>query len=142
MMARVIGLKCWYADGSQRAIRVQGRNRTQVAADVATLPETGFLVGMVYYDELSQDGSIRYRRALMGNDYYAIWFDDVAPPEFRDWTFVQTNTAADLDRYAGAKRLEGHWTSDDHFKAVTDAAMADYGVSAFGLVPVAGTLDT
>ena len=140
-MAKVVGFKLWFADGSKVAIRTQGRNQQQIGVDLDSLPSTGLLVVMLYYDEFSVDGKTRYRRILQGNDIYYITFDSTAPPQFRDWLFGQTNTASDLDRYPGAKSIVGQTTNDDFYKVVTTQAMGDMNMSEFGLAPKPGTTD-
>ena len=73
-MAKVVGFKCWFADGSKVSVRTQGRNRQQVEGDLAALAATGLQIIMLYYGEFSVDGKTRYRRILMGNDiYYIAW---------------------------------------------------------------------
>ena len=140
-MAKVVGFKCWFADGSKAAIRTQGRTRPQVGADLEALVDAGLLILMLYYDEFSVDGKTRYRRILQGNDFYYIAWDELAPPQFRDWLFGQTNNAADLAQYPGARALAGRTTNDDFYKVVTAQAMADMNVSELGLAPVPDTDD-
>ena len=140
-MARIAGIKIWWADGSKSVIRMDGRNQQQVGQDLAALPSSGFEIGMIYYQEFSVDGKTRYRRILQGNAIYYITFDSTAPPQFRDWLFGQTNTASDLDRYPGAKSIVGQTTNDDFYKVVTTQAMGDMNMSEFGLAPKPGTTD-
>jgi len=141
-MAKVVGFKCWFADGRKVSIRTQGRNQQQVGTDLAALAETGLQIIMLYYDEFSIDGKTRYRRMIQGNDIYYIAWDDTVPPQFRDWLFGQTNNAADPNQYPGAKVITGRTVSDDFYKFVTTLAMADMQVSEFDLTPVPGTDDT
>ena len=141
-MAKVVGFKCWFADGTKVAIRVQGRSRPQVEVDLLALPATGLQVIMLYYDEFSVDGKTRYRRILQGNDIYYIAWDDTVPPQFRDWLFGQTNNAADLAQYPGAKSMTGQTVSDDFYKFVTEQAMVDMQVSDIGVSPMPGTSDS
>ena len=141
-MARIAGIKIWWADGSKSVIRMDGRNQQQVGQDLAALPSSGFEIGMIYYQEFSVDGKTRYRRILQGNDIYYIAWDSTVPPQFRDWLFGQTNNATDLAQYPGAKAMNGQTVSDDFYKFVTTQAMADMNVSEFGLTPVPGTDDT
>ena len=141
-MAKVVGFKCWFADGSRVAIRTQGRNQQQVGVSLAALPTTGLQIIMLYYDEFSVDGKTRYRRILQGNDIYYILWDTAPPPQFRDWLFGQTNNVADLTQYPGAKAMTGQTVSDDFYKFVTAQAMADMNVSELGLTPILGTSDT
>ena len=141
-MAKVVGFKAYFADGSKVSIRTQGRNQQQVGVDLTALPATGLQVIMLYYDEFSVDGKTRYRRILQGNDIYYIAWDGTVPPQFRDWLFGQTNNAADLAQYPGAKSMTGLTVSDDFYKFVTNQAMADMNVSAFGLIPIPSTDDT
>ena len=141
-MAKVVGFKCWFADGSKVSVRTQGRSRQQVEGDLAALAATGLQIIMLYYDEFSVDGKTRYRRILQGNDIYYIAWDSTVPPQFRDWLFGQTNNAADLAQYPGAKSMTGQTVSDDFYKFVTTQAMADMNVSELGLPPAPGTDDT
>ena len=141
-MAKVVGFKCWFADGTKISVRTQGRNRQQVGVDLVGLPATGLQIIMLYYDEFSVDGKTRYRRILQGNDIYYIAFDDTVPPQFRDWLFGQTNNPADLAQYPGAKAMTGQTVSDDFYKLITEQAMVDRSVSDFGLTPASGTSDT
>ena len=140
-MAKVVGFKCWFADGSKIAIRTQGRNQQQVGVDLAALPATGLQIIMLYYDEFSVDGKTRYRRILQGNDIYYIVWDSTVPPQFRDWLFGQTNNTADLAQYPGAKAMTGQTVSDDAYKFYTEQAMSDMNVSQFGIPPIPATSD-
>ena len=140
-MAKVVGFKCWFADGSKVAVRTQGRNQQQVGVDLAALPSTGLQIIILYYDEFSVDGKTRYRRILQGNNIYYIAWDSTVPPQFRDWLFGQTDSAADLAQYPGAKIMTGQTVSDDFYKFVSEVAMADMKISDMGLTPTPGTSD-
>ena len=141
-MAKLIGVKGWWADGTKRAVRVKGRPQVQVAADLALWPAAGFQIGMIYYDKFSVDGLTRHRRIVQGNDYYGFYYDSTPPPALRDWLVLQTNRLEDFDNYPGIVVLSGSWVNDNAYKVWNDEAMADMRVSDLGETPKPGTSDS
>lgn len=126
----VVGFRIWYVDGTIAT----GTTR----ADWEQLPDDGVLIVMLYYNRFDTGGDSRYRRVLMSNDHF--WH----APGTMDAIFGQSDDAPHVitAKYEQAHVKRGKWTDDAHYKTVVAAAMANYNVSDFGIVPVAGTLDT
>lgn len=162
----MVGFKLWYADGAKLGVRIHGKTRAEVEADIRQLPTSGLQCMMVYYDEFSTvtcpkghavpfqpsrtcpicravivDVAIRYRRSVSGNDHYFIKYDETPPTHLRDWLVGQSDKDADVARYPDAYHIAGGFVADTAFKVYSEQAMGDMNVSELGVTPVPGTSD-
>ncbi len=99
-MTAVLGWRAWFTSG---------RVFDSAAVAWADLPDDGFVVGMVYYD----DGT---SRIVAGGDFYFAVGDSIAynddPPEVT------------LGRYPGIAIVRGQWVPDAEYVALTATALA------------------
>lgn len=125
----IVGWKAWYSDGKKYG--------GKTLSDWKQLPDDGLLIVMLYYNRFSTDGTLRYKRIMMGNDFY--W----CHPGNMDNIYAQGDEGETeiKKRYPQASIKRGAWTDDAHFQMIIDQAMADENVSELGIKPEQGTRD-
>ncbi len=115
----VIGWKCWAVDPADLVNHsvIVFRGTVHTWDDV---PDT-VLMRMLYYDQMSVDGTIRYRQMQQGSDLYFYQESSAIYGHNSGQT-----VASVLETYPGAVVREGIWTGDELYGVAMAEAMADH----------------